>query len=97
MIGDSVAPDIDYDIPVIPDPDEPIETVPNFADFKQKGKTLYVWSHSKNKILGQPAWAMLLQNQNHAFDRLVQLAEFYGFTEMTLFDGSIEWEMADLN
>ena len=39
---------------------------------------------------------MLLQNRDYAFDRLVQFAEFYGFTEMTLFDGSVEWEEAGL-
>ena len=41
-----------------------------------------------NKIQGQPAWVAMLQNQNYAFDRLVQFAEFHGFTEMTLFGGS---------
>ena len=39
---------------------------------------------------------MMLMNKNYAFDRLVQFAEFYGFTEITLFDGSVEWDNAHL-
>lgn len=75
------------------DDDQPSITTPNYPLFQKANKQLYVWSHStEQKIQGQPAWKLLLQNADGSFDKLIAFCETHNFRKVYLFAGSVEWE-----
>eukprot|EP00702_Spironucleus_salmonicida_P004322 EST45613.1 hypothetical protein SS50377_14467 [Spironucleus salmonicida] len=65
-----------------------------FEDYKWSQKKLIVSQNVRTSFSYQDN---IFSNHNYAFDRLVEFSLFHGFTEVTLFAGSVEWESLDFD